>query len=140
VTSDSGSLASLNLPLSERPNTYSNTNQIATWNTHSATTDSASSLTTDPVTGALHSWDARNQLSAISGGTAASFTASYDAILRRNSQITAFGGTTTYVNDKRDPGVLGCQAAAGALLGPGTAYVDYKPLQNCKAEYAACGR
>jgi hypothetical protein len=38
------------------------------------------------------------------------------------------------------PGVLGCQAAAGALLGPGTAYVDYKLLQNCKAEYAACGR
>jgi hypothetical protein len=60
VTSESGSLAALNLPHSEGPNTYSPTNQIVTWNNgHAAGTDAASNIITDPTNGAMLTWDSR---------------------------------------------------------------------------------
>ncbi len=101
VTSETGSLASLNLQQSEGPNTYSSTNQIQTWNTHPAATDAASNITTDPAAGASLTWDSRNQLSSVTGGPASSFNASYDGILRRDSQTTPYGGTTTYVHNNK---------------------------------------
>jgi len=64
--------------------------------------DSASNLTSDPTSTALFAWDSRNQLTSVTNGPASSFTASYDAILRRDSQTTAFGGTTSYVHDNKD--------------------------------------
>jgi len=102
LSSETGSLASLNLPQTEGPNVYSNTNQIQSWNSQPATMDSAGNLTSDPTSTALFAWDSRNQLTAVTNGPASSFTASYDAILRRDSQTTAFGGTTSYVHDKKN--------------------------------------
>ncbi len=55
-------------------NVYSSTNQITSWNGSAATADSASNLTSDPTTGATFTWDARNQLSSVTGGPASSFT------------------------------------------------------------------
>jgi YD repeat-containing protein len=103
VTSESGSLARLNLPQTEGPNYYYNANQIKTWNgiTPPTPPDSASNLTSDPTSTATFTWDSRNQLSKVTNGPATSFTASYDAILRRDSQTTAFGGTTAYVHDDK---------------------------------------
>jgi YD repeat-containing protein len=101
LTSESGSPASLNLPQTEGPNVYTNTNQIQSWNSQAATMDKAGNLTSDPTSTALFAWDARNQLTSVTNGPASSFTASYDAILRRDSQTTAFGGTTSYVHDNR---------------------------------------
>ncbi|MBF6570938.1 MAG: RHS repeat protein [Candidatus Binataceae bacterium] len=101
LTGASNSLASLNVPATEGPNYYSSTNQVTSWNGTVATSDSASNLTTDPTTGATFAWDARNQLTSVTGGPAGSFAASYDAILRRDSQTTAYGGTTTYVHDNK---------------------------------------
>jgi hypothetical protein len=49
VTGASGALANLNLPQSEGPKTYSNTNQITSWNGTTATSDSATNLTKDPL-------------------------------------------------------------------------------------------
>src|SRR6202035_5105247 len=56
----------------------------------------------DPPSTALFTWDSRNQLTSVTNGPASSFTASYDAILRRDSQTTVFGGTTSYVHDSKD--------------------------------------
>jgi RHS repeat-associated protein len=79
---------------------------VRSWNGHtpSSSPDSANNLKADPVTGALYSWDSRNQLSSIAGGPAASFTGAYDSIMRRYDQTTAFGGggTTTYLHDNKD--------------------------------------
>jgi RHS repeat-associated protein len=94
-----GSLASLNLPQSEGPNYYSNTNQITSWNGRTAAADSASNLTTDPVRRAAYAWDSRNQLSSIN---TTSFTEAYDAVIRRYDQTAAFGGTTTYLRDQKN--------------------------------------
>lgn len=109
VTSEGGSLASLNLPQSEgtttnTANKYSTINQILSWNGSMPTLpDYAGNLTEDPVTPTTsYSWDSRNQLSLISGGPATSFNAAYDATMRRYDQNTAFGGTTTYLHDQKD--------------------------------------
>jgi RHS repeat-associated protein len=126
MTAETGSLASLALPQPEGPNTYSSTNQILTWNGQSATMDSASNLTMDPTTGATLTWDSRNELSSVTGDPAGSFTASYDGILRRDSQTIAYGGTTTYLHDQKNV----AQSASGGtgpvynyLTVPGTGEV-----------------
>jgi hypothetical protein len=103
VTSETGSLASLNLPASVSNNAYYNTNQIQKWNgaTPTATPDPANNLMADPTTHATFSWDSRNQLSGITGGPAVSFTGAYDSVMRRYDQATAYGGTTTYLHDNK---------------------------------------
>jgi RHS repeat-associated protein len=99
VTSESGSLASLNLPQTEGPNSYSVINQITNWGGATVTSDSAGNLTSD-ASGQSFAWDSRNQLTSISGPPVTSFMAAYDAVMRRFNQTTAFGGTTTYLHDK----------------------------------------
>ncbi|MBF6570931.1 MAG: RHS repeat-associated core domain-containing protein [Candidatus Binataceae bacterium] len=104
VIGEGGSLASLNLPASEGPNTYYGTNQILKWNglIPANGPDQANNLIEDPTNNAMFSWDSRNQLAGISGGPASSFTGSYDAVMRRYSQMTAYGGTTPYLHDQKD--------------------------------------
>jgi RHS repeat-associated protein len=103
VTAEGGNLASINLPSAANPNTFYNTNQLESWNSLtpiSPPPDKANNLQGDPIApSASFSWDSRNQLSAISGGPASSFTADYDTTMRRYDQTTAFGGTTTYLHD-----------------------------------------
>ena len=81
-----GSLAAVNLPANEAA-TYSTTDQLATWNTHATTVDKADNLLTDPSTSLTYTWNARNQLSAISGGV----SETYDVLGRRESSTK--GGT-----------------------------------------------
>ncbi len=94
-----GSLAGINLPASVSPIQYSATNQIIKWGTIAATPDAASNLRSDPAAGASLTWDARNQLSSVSGGPAASFSLLYDGKGRRENDTGAYTGTNYYVDD-----------------------------------------
>ena len=89
------------LPGSVPSITYSATDQITKWNNVSASTDAASNLTSDPSNGAALSWDSRNEMSAVQGGPATTFTVNYDARGRRENATGAFTGTTDYLSDNQ---------------------------------------
>lgn len=88
-TSAAGTYARTALPASLASAVYDDANQITTWAGTSFTYDSNGNLTSDGVRS--YTWDARNQLTALTGGTSATF--SYDALERRRSKTV--GGTTT---------------------------------------------
>jgi uncharacterized protein RhaS with RHS repeats len=69
--------------------TYDAANRITTWGGQILSYDPNGNLASDGLTS--YRWNARNQLSVLSGGTSASFA--YDALERRRSK--AIGGTTT---------------------------------------------
>src|SRR5262249_47986664 len=69
--------------------TYDAGNRIATWGGTSFSYDLNGNLTSDGTT--TYNWNARNQLTALSGGMSASFQ--YDAVGRRRAK--AIAGTTT---------------------------------------------
>jgi hypothetical protein len=68
---------------------YDAANRITNWAGTNFSSDANGNLTSDELTN--YTWNARNQLTGLSGGTSASF--SYDGIGRRRSKTV--GGTTT---------------------------------------------
>ena len=88
-TAMGGSLAATVLPAAVTSATVDAANRLTQWDAATPTYDLAGNLTSDGVN--TYTWDARNQLTAISGGTTASFT--YDPLGRRASR--AVNGTVT---------------------------------------------
>jgi YD repeat-containing protein len=80
VIDKGGSFANITLPPSDSA-TYSAADQLLTFNGSPSNPDKASNITSDPVIGRGYTWNARNQLSAISGGVAET----YDALGRRET-------------------------------------------------------
>ena len=93
-----GSYARTNLPTALASATYDDANQIATWAGTNFTYDDNGNLTSDGSK--TYSWNARNELSGISGGVSASFA--YDATGRRRSRTVA-STTTQFVYDGLNP-------------------------------------
>lgn len=90
-----GSWARTGLPAPLVGATYDEANRILTWGGVSFTYDLNGNLTNDGVSS--YSWNARDQLVSLSGGTSASFA--YDAFARRR-QKTIDGTTTDFVYDE----------------------------------------
>ncbi len=84
-----GSYARTNLPEPVPSASYDAANQLLQWGSSSLSYDSNGNLINDEVN--QYTWNARNQLTAISGGATASFQ--YDAYGRRSSKT--IGGTAT---------------------------------------------
>jgi YD repeat-containing protein len=89
-----GSWARTSLPAAITGNTYNADNQLTSWNGATLSYDLDGNLTSDGTT--TYSWDARNQLSSLTGPSNASF--SYDGFGRRTS-TTISGSTTGYLYD-----------------------------------------
>jgi RHS repeat-associated protein len=90
-----GSFARTNLPAAVSSATYDAANRLTAWGSNSSFSyDASGNLLGDGTN--TYVWDARNQLSSISGGTTASFQ--YDPPGRRVSKTTA-GVTTGFVYD-----------------------------------------
>jgi RHS repeat-associated protein len=92
VISLDGSLASTLIP-DPMTATYDNSNQVATWNSVSATSDSRGNLTYDPSNAGTYTWNERGQLDSAGIGVGTT-TFTYDALGRRRS-LTINGGTAT---------------------------------------------
>jgi RHS repeat-associated protein len=84
-----GSYAQTNLPSAVSSATYNVANQIATWAGTTISYDLNGNLTNDGAN--MYTWDLRNHLSAISGGSTASLQ--YDGVQRRINKT--FNGTST---------------------------------------------
>jgi RHS repeat-associated protein len=93
-----GSYARTNLPPALNSATYDDANQIATWAGTSFAYDDNGNLTSDGSK--TYSWNARNELTGLSGGVSASFA--YDALGRRRSR-TVGGTTTQFLYDGLNP-------------------------------------
>jgi len=96
-TSVTGTYARTGLPSAITTAAYDNDNRITNWNGTtwpSTNWDNDGNLLTDGTNS--YTWNARNQLTAISGGTTASF--SYDAFGRRQSKTTS-GTATSFLYD-----------------------------------------
>jgi YD repeat-containing protein len=72
---------------------YDAANRIATWAGRSFGCDPNGSLASDGLTS--YTWNARNQLTGLSGGASASFA--YDGVGRRRERTTS--GSTSYLYD-----------------------------------------
>ena len=89
-------LAKVNLPPAASAS-YSNTDQITTWNATATNPDRASNINADP-NGLSFNWNPRNQVSSVSGGVAAQF--SYDGLGRREiSNATPPGAIQNFEYD-----------------------------------------
>jgi len=91
-----GSLAAVNMPTAVSTASYSATDQVTNWNGAAAspTPDAASNIIGDPASGLSLTWSARNQVSAVSGGT----SEVYEGRGRRESS-TGGGYTLDFVHD-----------------------------------------
>jgi RHS repeat-associated protein len=89
-----GSYARSNIPATLSSAQYNAANQITSWAGTSVAYDLDGNLQSDGTN--TYSWDLRNQLSAISGGSTASFQ--YDGIGRRTSK-TISGASTAFLYD-----------------------------------------
>jgi RHS repeat-associated protein len=96
-TSVGGSWARTGLPTAVASATYDAANRIVTWDGSGFSYDPNGNLASDGLTS--YSWNARNQLSALSGGTSASFA--YDSLGRRRSKSIG-GATTNFLHDARN--------------------------------------
>ncbi len=115
--------------------TYNQADQMTVWNGFSTTLDAAGNLKTDPSTGLSFTWNAANQLVAMSGG----ITEAYDALGRRESSAGG-GHTLTFLHD--GPTILGLTDAPsnnrwtflpGALAGSwtsGATTTTWVPLRD----------
>jgi RHS repeat-associated protein len=92
-TSVGGSWARTGLPQAAPNATYDAGNRIQTWNGANYSYDANGNLGSDGLTSYL--WNARDQMTGLSGGTSASFT--YDGSGRRQSK--SIGGTTSFLYD-----------------------------------------
>lgn len=88
-----GTWAATGLPQPLLSATYDAGNQIATWAGRAFDYDANGSLVSDGLTS--YGWNARSELSSLSGGTAASF--GYDGMERRRLKTTSSG--TSYIFD-----------------------------------------
>jgi RHS repeat-associated protein len=89
-----GTFAQVNLPPSLASATYNANNQLTSWAGSTRTYDANGNLTNDGTK--TYTWNGRNELTALSGGTSASF--SYDAFGRRTTRsISGIG--TNYLYD-----------------------------------------
>jgi RHS repeat-associated protein len=89
-----GSFARTSLPVGFNPASHDDANRLTQKEGSTLTYDESGNLTGDGVN--TYSWDARNQLSGVSGGVTASFL--YDAFGRRVGK-TVNGLTTNYLYD-----------------------------------------
>jgi RHS repeat-associated protein len=86
------------LPAALSSATYDDANQIATWGGTSFSYDSNGNLTSDGTR--TYTWNARNELTGISGPVSASFA--YDGLGRRRAK-TVSGATTQFLYDGLNP-------------------------------------
>jgi RHS repeat-associated protein len=93
-----GTYARTGLPAALGSATYDDANQIATFGGTSFSYDANGNLTSDGTN--TYCWNARNQLSGISGGVSASF--GYDAMGRRRAK-TIGGASTQFLYDGLNP-------------------------------------
>ena len=110
-----GSWARTGLPPALTSASYDAANRIATWGGVSSTYDLNGNLTSDGSNS--YSWNARNQLTGISGGSTAGFA--YDALARRRSRTVS--GTTNFLYDGLSlvQELSGGSPTANLLGGPG---------------------
>ena len=84
-----GSWARTGLPQAVPSATYDAGNRLVTWGTERFSYDPNGNLASDGPTS--YSWNARDQLTGLSGGVSATFA--YDGMARRRNKVT--GGTST---------------------------------------------
>ena len=118
-----GSMARTSLPPLATA-TYSNTEQLASWNSVSSAYDPASNITKNPATGALYAWDARNMMSQQT--TSPGETFSYDPVGRRTAVSNP---STSYTYDGSD--------AIRSITQPGGVISDYARLPGGEMVEAA---
>jgi RHS repeat-associated protein len=117
-TTVGGSYARTGTPQAVSPATYNVNNQLTQWKGANLTYDANGNLTSDGTN--TYTWNARNQLVAISGGASASFQ--YDPFGRRVSKT--IGGMTQYLYDGANPvqEISGTSASANLLTGGADEY------------------
>ncbi|MGA9722039.1 MAG: RHS repeat-associated core domain-containing protein [Candidatus Binatus sp.] len=89
VTSKNGTLAAISLPASVSGNAFNADNGMSAFNGATLSYDANGNLTSDGTN--TYTWDARNHLTAISGGATASFV--YDGFGRRANKTIAGTGS-----------------------------------------------
>jgi RHS repeat-associated protein len=119
-TAVGGSYARSNLPAALTSATYDDANQIATFGGTSFSYDSNGNLMSDGSKS--YSWNARDQLTGISGGASASF--GYDAVGRRRS-TTVSSTTTQFLYDGLTPVQELASGTPTANLLPGLGIDEY---------------
>ena len=110
-----GSLARTGTPQTAAAASYNANNQLIQWKGTTLTYDNNGNLMNDGTN--TYNWNARNQLSSISGGVSASFQ--YDSFGRRVNKT--IGGTTQFLYDGPNPvqEISGTTASANLLTGAG---------------------
>ncbi|HEY9157294.1 RHS repeat-associated core domain-containing protein [Candidatus Binatus sp.] len=98
VIGKTGSFAQTNLPQPVTGNTFNADNEMTAFNGTPLNYDANGNLTDDGTN--TYTWDARNQLTAMSGGANASFI--YDGFGRRMSKNVA-GNTAQFLYDRLNP-------------------------------------
>jgi len=98
VTAKSGTLSSTGMPSAVTGNTFNADNAMTGFNGTTLSYDANGNLSSDGTN--AYTWDARNHLTAISGGATASFV--YDAFGRR-VQKTVNGTSTQFLYDGWNP-------------------------------------
>jgi len=98
VIQKTGSLAQAQMPKAVSGNTFNAASEMLTFNGVPLSYDAAGNLLSDALN--TYSWDLRNHLSGISGGSSASFV--YDAFGRRAAK-TINGTTTQFLYDRLNP-------------------------------------
>lgn len=98
VTRKTESLSSTGMPSAVTGNTFNADNAMTGFNGATLSYDANGNLTSDGTN--TYTWDARNHLTAISGGSTASFA--YDALGRRAQKIIN-GTSTQFLYDRSNP-------------------------------------
>jgi RHS repeat-associated protein len=93
VTSMGGTWARTGLPPAVASAVYDGGNQLSSWGSQSYSYDANGNIASDGVTS--YTWNARDELIALSGGTAATFQ--YDGVGRRRTKTV--GGMTNFLYD-----------------------------------------
>src|SRR6266478_4871988 len=124
-----GSYARTGTPLAAPSATYNVNNQLTQWKGASLTYDANGNLTSDGTN--TYTWNARNQLVAISGGVSANFQ--YDPFGRRASKT--IGGVTQYLYDGANPvqEISGTTASASLLTGGIDEYFQRTDLAGARS-------
>jgi RHS repeat-associated protein len=112
-TAVTGSWARTNLPEALGSATYDAANRILTWAGQAYSYDANGNLASDGLIS--YTWNARNQLTGLSGASAASF---YDGTGRRRGKTIA-GTTTNFLYDGLNPAqeLLGSAPSTGLVMG-----------------------
>jgi RHS repeat-associated protein len=109
-----GSFARTGLPLPVSTTAYNANNQLTTWGTANLFYDLNGNMTSDGTHS--YTWDARNHLSKIDSGNAATFV--YDPLGRRAQKVVA-GTSTSFLYDGANAvqEVIGGSNTANSLMG-----------------------